>query len=92
MARLNLSFQVYDLAATLAIRPLRKPEMVVHHSLACMLAYLLLRDDYSNYYSIFFFGMTEVSSIPLCIVDVFKHFREVGSVVTAIHFSVAAAP
>jgi hypothetical protein len=57
-----LPLQIYDLVATLAIKDLRKVEMVVHHSLAVLLAYFLLRDGYSHYYSIFFLGMTEVGS------------------------------
>ncbi|KAG5179539.1 TLC domain-containing protein [Tribonema minus] len=75
VTHINLAFQIFDFFATLLIADLRKPEMVVHHTLAVLLAFFVLRDAYGHYYACFFLGMTEVSAIPLCIVDVFKHFR-----------------
>lgn len=79
VAKANLAFQIYDLVATICIADLRKAEMLVHHTLAVLLAYFLLRDDYCHYYSIFFLGVTEASTIPLCIVDVFKYFRKLAA-------------
>jgi hypothetical protein len=55
--------QVYDLVATLCIADLRKFEMIVHHSLAILLAFFLLRDEYAHYYAVFFLGMTEVRCV-----------------------------
>jgi hypothetical protein len=57
--------QVYDLVATLCIADLRKFEMIVHHSLAILLAFFLLRDEYAHYYAVFFLGMTEVRCVPV---------------------------
>ncbi|CAM9673426.1 unnamed protein product [Chrysoparadoxa australica] len=74
----NLAYQVYDLAATIAIAKLCKMEMVAHHIIAVGLAYQLLRDEYCHYYAVFFLGLTELSSVPLSVVDIFKHFRELG--------------
>lgn len=87
VSKANLAFQIYDLIATICIRDLRKAEMLVHHSLAILLAYFLLRNDYCHYYSIFFLGVTEASSIPLCIVDVFKHFRKLAARYDALNTS-----
>lgn len=35
--------------------------------------------SYVHYYAIFFLGISEVSSIPLSVVDVFKYFPEVAA-------------
>ncbi|CAM9837212.1 unnamed protein product [Discosporangium mesarthrocarpum] len=74
----NFAFQFYDLLATVLMPRLRKVEMFVHHSMAIGMCYLLLRDSYVHYYAIFFLGISEVSSIPLVFVDLFKYFPEVA--------------
>ena len=52
------------------VKSLRQPEMVVHHVLMAGLSYLALEPMF-NYFCVFFFGVIELSSIPLVIVDVF---------------------
>jgi len=42
--KVNLAFQFYDLVATLFIARIRKVEMVVHHLLATIMCYFLMRD------------------------------------------------
>lgn len=42
--KVNLAFQFYDLVATLFVAKLRKVEMVVHHALATVMCYFLMRD------------------------------------------------
>lgn len=75
VTRINLAFQIYDLVTTILIPEIRKPEMLGHHTLAIILAYYVIRYQYAHYYAIFFLGMTEISSIPLTFMDVFKHIK-----------------
>ncbi|KAK3287844.1 hypothetical protein CYMTET_4663 [Cymbomonas tetramitiformis] len=74
----NFCFQVYDLLASLFIKDFRKPEMIAHHLVTAVLAWWTITGPYLHYYSIFFVGCGEVSSIPLVFVDTFKHFPDVG--------------
>mmetsp|Transcript_2467 Transcript_2467/g.3611 ORF Transcript_2467/g.3611 Transcript_2467/m.3611 type:complete len:206 (+) Transcript_2467:2036-2653(+) len=78
-AKLNFAFQVYDIVVSSAVKELRKIEMLIHHLLAIFLAYFILQLQYSHYYSVFFLGLTEFSSIPLCFVSLFKYFRKTGN-------------
>lgn len=43
-AKVNLAFQFYDLVATVFIGRLCKVEMIVHHALATVMCYFLMRD------------------------------------------------
>lgn len=43
-SQVNLAFQFYDLLSTNFVARLRKVEMLVHHTLAVVMSYLLLRD------------------------------------------------
>ncbi|CAN0295327.1 unnamed protein product, partial [Ectocarpus sp. 13 AM-2016] len=79
IGKVNLAFQFYDLVATVFIGRLCKVEMIVHHALATVMCYFLMRDCYVHYYAIFFLGISEVSSIPLVFVDVFKFFPDVAA-------------
>eukprot|EP00903_Cladosiphon_okamuranus_P006255 g6138.t1 len=79
IGQVNLAFQFYDLVVSLFVVRLRKIEMVVHHGLATIMCYFLLRDCYVHYYAIFFLGISEVSSVPLVFVDVFKFFPDVAA-------------
>ncbi|CAM9920549.1 unnamed protein product [Scytosiphon promiscuus] len=91
IGQVNLAFQFYDLVATLFIQRLCKVEMIIHHSLSTLMCYFLMRDwvtapcvrhgdlCYVHYYAIFFLGISEVSSIPLSVVDVFKYFPDVAA-------------
>ncbi|CAM9402608.1 unnamed protein product [Pylaiella littoralis] len=76
IGQVNLAFQFYDLLATVFVARLCKAEMVVHHTLATLMAYFLMRDCYVHYYAIFFLGISEVSSVPLVFVDLFKYFPD----------------
>lgn len=79
IGRVNMAFQIYDLVTTLFISRLRKVEMVVHHAMGGTMIYLLLRDCYVHWYAIFYLGISEISSIPLVFVDVFKFFPNVAA-------------
>ncbi|CAM9953233.1 unnamed protein product [Ectocarpus sp. 6 AP-2014] len=79
IGKVNLAFQFYDLVATVFIGRLCKVEMIVHHALATVMCYFLMRDCYVHYYAMFFLGISEVSSVPLVFVDVFKFFPDVAA-------------
>mmetsp|Transcript_67339 Transcript_67339/g.185598 ORF Transcript_67339/g.185598 Transcript_67339/m.185598 type:complete len:163 (-) Transcript_67339:1959-2447(-) len=73
----NLAFQVYDLIATLLLSELRSTTMVAHHVVAGGAAYLVLESQdeslaFLQLHSLFFFGITELSTIPLAIHDGLK--------------------
>ena len=74
----NFAFQVWDFAVSLLHSELNSPEMLAHHSLAALLCYWGLTMPYMHYYSIYFMGVAEVSSVPLVLVDVCKFYPEVA--------------
>lgn len=70
-----VAFQLYDLFSTVLVPDLRKLEHVAHHfaTLFTALAGLAMPGGpYFCYYSVFFFGFTEISSVPLFAVDLFR--------------------
>ena len=72
MTQFFLGFQIYDLCATLLEPSLRKFEHLMHHGLSLLTALAGLSGPLLQYYCPFFFGFVEVSSVPLCLVDVFR--------------------
>ena len=76
LALLMIGFQMYELAATVASERLRGNayEMVVHHGITLLLASLGYCFRAYLYFGAFFFGVSEVSSVPLAFVDLFKQF------------------
>ena len=70
---------MWDFAVSLLHSELNSPEMLAHHSLAALLCYWGLTMPYMHYYSIYFMGVAEVSSVPLVLVDVCKPPSGVGS-------------
>eukprot|EP00967_Tisochrysis_lutea_P092801 scaffold133901_cov36-Tisochrysis_lutea.AAC.1 len=74
IARFMLAFQLYELLVTLFERRLAGPGgiMVLHHTLVVLLSGWVVTHQYMHYYCIFFFGVPEISSVPLAFVDLFK--------------------
>lgn len=74
LSRFMLGFQVYDLAATALEPSLRKAEHIAHHSSTLLTAYCAATTGgpFFGYYAAFFFGFTELSSVPLAFVDLFR--------------------
>jgi hypothetical protein len=44
----------------------------MHHCLVITLSAWVITHQYMQYYCIFFFGVPEISSVPLTLVDLFK--------------------
>lgn len=74
LCRFMIGFQIYDLLATGLEPSLRKAEHLAHHSatLLTALAAGSAGGPYFGYYGSFFFGFTEISSVPLFLVDLFR--------------------
>eukprot|EP00667_Euglena_gracilis_P024357 EG_transcript_27982 len=75
LATIHTAYQLWDLAAALRFPSMRKAENVVHHSLAAVAAGLSLT-PYAHYYAPFFVGVSEISAVALCPVDLFKLFPQ----------------
>lgn len=75
-----IGFMVFDTACLIAARA--GPEFYVHHVLVLILAnFGLMYDEntwYMLYYGVFFFGVSEVSSIPLGFVDMFRGNKQLA--------------
>ncbi|KAJ8608249.1 hypothetical protein CTAYLR_009482 [Chrysophaeum taylorii] len=60
---------LWDTPTGLAVRSLRQPAMIAHHVVMGILAYMGVRHSFCPYYSMVFFGLIELSSVPLALVD-----------------------
>ena len=78
---LQIPFQLYELACAARVKRLRGKtyEMVAHHFLALLLACLAVNKNIYYFYGTYFFGVSELSSLPLVFLDLFKMFPEVRS-------------
>ena len=76
---LQIPLQLYELMCALRVKRLRGKagEMVVHHALSLLLASLAVRKSISFFYGTYFFGVSELSSLPLVFMDLFKMFPDV---------------
>jgi len=76
LIRFMLGFQVYDLLATGLEASLRKLEHLAHHTATLLTALSAASSGgpFFCYYAVFFFGFTELSSVPLAFVDLFRQF------------------
>lgn len=80
IGEVNVAFQVYDFMATALVPKLRSPIMLAHHVMAGSLAALTCyprafgidASSLSNYDLMFFFGVTELSTVPLAVHDALK--------------------
>jgi hypothetical protein len=70
-----LVYQTYNALTGLCLAEFRGHIMLVHHLLTLALAYLSFT-PYVQYSAVFFFGVTEITNIPLTIGDVYKFFPE----------------
>jgi hypothetical protein len=79
-ARVMYAFQVWDLIVCTAVKSLCVPLMLLHHVTVIAVTGLLVHYQKYMYYSCFFFGFIETSSVPLVIVDMFhpNHFGDLG--------------
>eukprot|EP00527_Entomoneis_sp_CCMP2396_P004468 CAMPEP_0198144904 /NCGR_PEP_ID=MMETSP1443-20131203/19459_1 /TAXON_ID=186043 /ORGANISM="Entomoneis sp., Strain CCMP2396" /LENGTH=284 /DNA_ID=CAMNT_0043808393 /DNA_START=182 /DNA_END=1036 /DNA_ORIENTATION=+ len=68
------TFQVWDFFISLGIPEHRTPIMLMHHILASAVSFAGMHCQYLLWYSFFFFGLSEVSSIFLVFMDLAKFF------------------
>ena len=66
-----LVYQGLNALVCVLVKDLRKLEMISHHLLAFLLA-LCGMNSFLHYWAIFFFGITEISSIPLTIMSIMR--------------------
>lgn len=81
-------FQVWDLTVTLVTPELCKPDAIIHHSVSGVLALIGLSAGTSGfllYYGAFFFGFSEVSSVPLAAVDIFRMNKRLASAMPSVN-------
>ena len=71
LLRAHVAYQLWNVAVSLRLPPLRKAENLLHHGLAALAAALALL-PYGHYYAPFFVGLSEVTGAFLFAVDLFK--------------------
>lgn len=76
LAEFSAAFQFYDLVSSLMIDSLRLSDRIGHHVIASILGFWSYHHGILLYYALFFFGVSEVSSVFLAFVDFFKEFAE----------------
>jgi len=82
LTALMVGFQLYEISCCVFEKKLRGDnfEMIAHHFAALLLSVLGLEYVYLHYYAPFFFGLVELSSIPLSVMDLFKDFKPLQKV------------
>lgn len=76
------AFQIWDYTVTLVTPELCKMEHIAHHASSAVLCLLGLMNGHHGflmYYGAFFFGVSEISSMPLALVDLFRMNKELAS-------------
>ena len=70
-------YQLWDVVLCLQLDVLRSPALIAHHLVAAALAYFAL-NPYLHHSALFFFGIVEVTSIPLTVYDTCQKFERLG--------------
>ena len=76
LAQLQIAVLVlWDIPTGLFVQVLREPIMLAHHVGFVIAAAYVATQNVNSYYALCFFGVVEVSSVPLCFADAFhpKH-------------------
>lgn len=69
------AFQVWDFSISLVIPEYCKPEFLIHHVCTALVAIISLTNGphgFCMYYAPFYMGVSEVSSLPLALTEVFR--------------------
>jgi hypothetical protein len=74
VASTNFAFQVFNFLHSLSIPEHRAPLALAHHALAAFAAGACWRHRLLPYYAGFFLGVSEVSTLPLILVDLGRFF------------------
>lgn len=69
-----LSYQIWNTVICLLLNDLRNPMMILHHIATASIAYGCTY-PYGSYYTIFFFGVTESTGIPLTLLDIMEKLK-----------------
>lgn len=72
-----ITFQGWNVLLCFFCKDLRDPAMIGHHLVTASLAYFGLH-PYLHGGAMFFFGVAELTNIPLTVYDVFKYFKTIG--------------
>jgi len=76
LSQLQLAVLLFwDIPTGLVVKPLRDPVMLCHH-VGFALSAFAVTQTCNTYYALCFFGVVELSSIPLCFADVFHPRQE----------------
>lgn len=70
-----VAYQFWNLMLSLYNRDLGSLEMIFHHLFATLSA-IIAAYPYNQYYALYFYGVCELTNIPLTIVDIFKLFPQ----------------
>mmetsp|Transcript_26922 Transcript_26922/g.45449 ORF Transcript_26922/g.45449 Transcript_26922/m.45449 type:complete len:269 (-) Transcript_26922:213-1019(-) len=68
-----LTYQLWNFLFSLAVKELRDPVSLLHHIASGLCAFFSMH-PFLQYYGLFFYGVPEVSSVPLTIVSLSKSF------------------
>jgi hypothetical protein len=93
LAYAMMAFQTYEVLLALWVPKLRGPrgDMLVHHLATLTLATLGAGYGYLEYYAPFFFGLTELSSVPLAFMDLFKFYPSIKAAMPVANENVRTA-
>lgn len=83
IAVLTAVYEVYNTILTIVMPEYRTMEFIAHHATTCVLA-LCSAYPFLNYYGLFFMGVSSVSTIPLCLIEIFECL-EADRVVFVLH-------
>lgn len=72
-----LSYQFWQIILCFILNDLFDVAMIAHHILTFLLAYICLH-PVLHYYVCFYFGLAEITNLPLTIIDTFKYFPDLG--------------
>lgn len=70
-------YQAWNIVLCLNLDVLSDKFMIAHHTLTAILSYMALA-PYLQHLALFFFGIVEITSVPLTIYDVCKKFDRLG--------------
>ena len=73
-----LIYRIWNLTVCLVLAEFRSPDAIGHHIVTGCLAYFGLA-PYAQYYALFYFGVAELSSIPLSLMDMLKHLPDLAA-------------
>jgi len=82
LVQVMFAFQIWDFVTTLVTKELRAAPHLCHHGASATLALIGLLNGphgFLMYYGAFFFGVSEISSMPLAFVDLFRMNKDLAS-------------